>query len=409
MRREDFLAQSEDLMARAQAAIDNDDLDAAEALQQELETLRNKYERGETMRANLEALNGAARTPEAANVLRGGQRVELTDETAEPESVYESPAYKNALMQFVVNRVPIPEKFRNTDAGTVSSEVAAVIPQTTVQKIVDRIAAKSPLLEKITRTAYKGGVVIPVADAKPTAYWVTEGAASGDGVDTQEVTLGTSITFGYYKLRCTVRISLETAVMSYPVFEAHLATSVGDAMAAKLEQSVVAGTGSGQPKGILAETVATGQNVNITEGSSFTWATLAESDGLIPTGYDDGTEWFMTRKTFYGQIVSLKDSTGQPIARVDAGLDGKPAARILGRPVNFVEHGLANYAASVSADTVVAFLFRPADYMLNTNYDLKMKKYTDDRTDDECMKAVMLVDGKVIDKNSLVTVTIKNG
>ena len=37
------------------------------------------------------------------------------------------------------------------------------------------------------------------------------------------------------------------------------------------------------------------------------------------------------------------------------------------------------------------------------------KKYTDEKTDDECMKAIMLVDGKVIDKNSLVTVTVKNG
>lgn len=409
MTREAYLAQRETLMSEAQAALDNDELDVFDNKTKAVEDLDAKFEESEKRRANLNALNKVSAVPQAVNMMNAGKAALTgTAETVE-ESIYESDEYKNAFMRFVVNRTPIPEKFRNSDAGTTTSEVAAVIPNTTVQKIMDKIDASGGVLAEVTRTSYKGGVTVPVASAKPVAYWVSEGAASGDGVDTQQVTLGDSITFAYYKLRCPVRISLETSVMAYPAFEAFIVKKIAEAMTKALEAAVVSGNGSGKPKGIIAETVASGQNVDITEGNHITYANLVAADALIPTGYADSAKWYMTRNTFYNEVVALKDTAGQPIARVDHGLDGKPVARILGRPVVFVENGLSNFATSVSADTIVAFTFSGADYMLNTNYNVTLKKYTDEKTDDECMKAIMLVDGKVIDKNSLVTVTVKNG
>ena len=409
MTREAYLAQRETLMSEAQAALDNDELDVFDNKTKAVEDLDAKFEESEKRRANLNALNKAHAVPQAANLMNAGKAALTGTAEVTEESIYESDEYKNAFMRFVVNRTPIPEKFRNSDAGTTTSEVAAVIPNTTVQKIMDKIDASGGVLAEVTRTSYKGGVTVPVASAKPVAYWVSEGAASGDGVDTQQVTLGDSITFAYYKLRCPVRISLETSVMAYPAFEAFIVKKIAEAMTKALEAAVVSGNGSGKPKGIIAETVASGQNVDITEGNHITYANLVAADALIPTGYADSAKWFMTRNTFYNEIVALKDTAGQPIARVDHGLDGKPVARILGRPVVFVENGLSNFATSVSADTIVAFTFSGSDYMLNTNYNVTLKKYTDEKTDDECMKAIMLVDGKVIDKNSLVTVTVKNG
>ena len=409
MTKETYLNQRQALMEEAQAALNNDELDVFDEKTKAVEDLDAKYQDSEKRRANLEALNGAAITASAVNMLNGG-RVELTGESeAKAEDVKETAEYKRALMNYVAKGVPMPEKFMNSDAGTTTSEVGAAIPTTTVQKIIDKIEADSAILKEITRTAYKGGVAIPVASAKPTAYWVSEAAISGDGVDTQEVTLGSSITFGYYKLRCPVRLSLEVTVVTWDFFEQYVVSAIATAMRKALEAAVVSGNGSGKPKGIIAETVASGQNVDITEGNAITYADLVNADAKIPTGYADGAKWYMTRYTFYNQIVALKDTTGQPIARVDHGLDGKPVARILGREVTFVENGLSDFATSVAADTIVAFLFKPDDYWLNTNYNVAVKKYVDEKTDDECMKSIMLVDGKVIDKNSLVTVTVKNG
>lgn len=409
MTRETYLNQRQALMEEAQAALDNDDMAVFDEKTKAVEDLDAKYSDSEKRRANLEALNGAAINAAAASVLNGGKVDLMGEPEAKPEDVKETAEYKRALMNYVTKGVAMPEKFMNSDAGTTTSEVGAAIPTTTVQKIIDKIEADSAILKEITRTAYKGGVAIPVSSAKPTAYWVSEAAVSGDGVDTQEVTLGTSITFGYYKLRCPVRLSLEVTVVTWDFFEQFVVNAIATAMRKALEAAVVAGNGSGKPKGILAETVVSGQNVDITEGNNITYADLVNADAKIPTGYADGAKWYMTRYTFYNQVVAMKDTTGQPIARVDHGLDGKPVARILGREVSFVENGLSDFAASVSADTIVAFLFRPEDYWLNTNYNLALKKYVDEKTDDECMKSIMLVDGKVIDKNSLVTVTVKNG
>lgn len=84
-------------------------------------------------------------------------------------------------------------------------------------------------------------------------------------------------------------------------------------------------------------------------------------------------------------------------------IDGKPERTLLGRPVVCCDY-VPSYAASVAAGTVFAFLFNFKDYVLNTNYAMGVKKYEDNNTDDMVTKGIMLADGKVVDKNSLVTI-----
>ena len=69
---------------------------------------------------------------------------------------------------------------------------------------------------------------------------------------------------------------------------------------------------------------------------------------------------------------------------------------------------MTSLGATLSGDTVVAFLFDWNDYMFNTNYAMRVKQYEDDDTEDQIAKAVMIADGKAIDLHSLVTVTKKN-
>ena len=61
-----------------------------------------------------------------------------------------------------------------------------------------------------------------------------------------------------------------------------------------------------------------------------------------------------------------------------------------------------SYDASLAANSLFAFLFNFKDYVLNTNYAMGVKKYEDNDTDDQVTKGIMLADGKVVDKNSLV-------
>ena len=109
----------------------------------------------------------------------------------------------------------------------------------------------------------------------------------------------------------------------------------------------------------------------------------------------------MSKKTFM-QYYGLTDTNGQPIGRVNYGIAGKPERTLLGRPVVCCDY-VTSYAASLTAGTVFGFLFNFKDYVLNTNYAMGVKKYEDKDTDDQVTKGIMLADGKVVDKNSLVT------
>ena len=65
------------------------------------------------------------------------------------------------------------------------------------------------------------------------------------------------------------------------------------------------------------------------------------------------------------------------------------------------------FSTSLAASKIFAFIFDFSDYILNTNYNMTMKHYEDNETEDQITKAIMVADGKVVDKTSLVTLAKK--
>jgi HK97 family phage major capsid protein len=401
MNRNEYLEKRNKLLDEAQGLIDSGKLTEYEAKAKEITDLDAAFEKQAQALANMNALKN---DPKVVDVFgAAGKVVDAIDASANSDDIFNSIEYRKAFMRNVLKNEPIPAKFVNADANTKTTDASAVIPTTVMEKIIEKLEASGMVLPLVTRTAYKGGLTIPTSSVKPTATWVAEGVTS----DRQKKTVATAgnITFTYFKLRCAISVSLEVDTMALPVFETTFITNVVDAMTKALEQAIISGTGTGQPKGILAETVATGQNVDIAATSAPEYATLTTAEGLLPLAYENGAVWFMTKKTFM-TFIGMPDENGQPIARVNYGISGKPERFLLGRPVILNDY-MSSYAATVQADTIVAFLFNPKDYVLNTNYQMTVKKYEDNDTDDMVTKAVMLVDGKVVDKNSLVTVTKK--
>ena len=70
---------------------------------------------------------------------------------------------------------------------------------------------------------------------------------------------------------------------------------------------------------------------------------------------------------------------------------------------------LKNFTDTLANNDVFAFLFDLKDYTLNTTYDIGIKTYEDNDTDNIIRKSIMLVDGKVIDDGSLVKLAYKAG
>lgn len=306
-------------------------------------------------------------------------------------NIYDSEEYRQAFMNYVCRGESLPKEFRS-DAVTTTTDVGALIPPVTLNKIIEKLEAYDMILPLVTRTAYKTGVAIPVSSVKPEATWVAEGAGS----DKQKKTLSGTISFGHFKLRCAVAVTLETENMAYSAFETTLVKNVVEAMAKALEKAIISGTGEGQPTGILKED-AKGTKI---ETSKIDYKTLVNAEGELPMEYEAGAVWCMTKKTFM-QFVGMTDTNGQPIARVNYGIGGKPERVLLGRTVVLTNY-LENFSDTLEAGKTFAFLYNFADYTLNTNFQVGMKTYEDNDTDDIIRKSIMVCDGKPIIYDSLV-------
>lgn len=311
--------------------------------------------------------------------------------------------YRRAFMEYVRSgkRSDLLREVRS-DANTLTSDVSAVIPTVLVNRILEKAETYGMILPLVTKTSYPAGVEIPVASLKPEASWVSEGASS----DRQKYTANNKVTFTHHKLRCEVSISMEVGTMALSAFESKLVESVARAMTVAKEKAILNGTGSGQPKGILKETPAEGQAIEVAAGEGLSYALLCECEAALPQAYETGAKWFMSKKTFYA-FVGMTDSSGQPVARVDHGIGGRPERTLLGREVVLTGDYLPNFEDGPESDTVFAFLFDMGDYVVNSIYDMGISRKQDWDTEDLLTKAVTSCDGKVVDVNSLVTLTAK--
>lgn len=403
MNKEQYLKQRNELLEKGQNLINEGKFEEFNSVKAEIEKLDQDFENAAKVQANLNALKDNVKITNLSNLSNNvnGKVFESIENSANDENFTNSIEYRKAFMNYALKGTAMPSEFINADANTKTSDVGVMIPETVLQKIIEKMESTGMILPLVTRTSYKGGVKIPTSSVKPTASWVAEGAGS----DKQKKTTG-SISFSYNKLRCAVSVSLEADTMALSVFETTLINNVTEAMTKAIEQSIINGDGSGKPSGILAETVVTGQNVDIAKTGTVKYETLVKAEAALPLAYENGAVWFMTKKTFM-TFIGMTDTQGQPIARVNYGINGNADRTLLGRKVILNDY-MSSYADTVEADTVVAFLFKPSDYVLNTNLNMTIKKYEDNDTDDMVTKAIMLVDGKVVDNNSLVTITKKS-
>lgn len=395
MTKQEFDTKKNSLLAEAKNFLKDGKVDEANAKIKEAEDLKAQYDAESKAAANIAALDGPAPVNQAPQQVAPAQAATGSVDNADGEDPTNSLEYRRAFMNFVLKGEPM-----NATGVTKTTDGDAVIPQTVVDRIIQKLEAIGNILPLVTQTAYKGGVAIPVSLVKPTATWINEGA-DVSSMTKHEVKKTNSVVFSYYKLKVKVAITLEMDVMALSAFETMISNNIAEAINRALEAAIINGTGSGQPKGILAETPESGQAVE-TAGTTVAYGDLITAEAALPLAYENGAVWCMSKKAFM-RFAGMVDDVGQPIGRVNYGINGAPERTLLGRKV-VLNDNVANAAGGV-----IAFLFNFKDYVLNTNLGMTVKTYEDNDTDDKVTKAVMLVDGKVVDKNSLVTVTLKSG
>lgn len=412
---EKLIARRDELM---QSIVTEEDKETRAAMGETLKALRDDITEAENMIAQLDnpaddgnegdnkgdnkATEGRAFNPVAAANFNKAKRSADDEGTSSLE-------YRKAFQKYMATGQM--ERRADETGMTTDTNIGTVIPENLVNKITEQFEQLGVIYNLVTKTSYAVGQAIPTDGVKPVATWVGRNtttlsqSTTGEGAtsDSQKKTLGALIAFSHFKLRCEIRYTEEVSRMTLPAFEALFVKQVGEAMLRAQEFAVVEGDGYGMPTGILNETPETGKALTV---AKIGYDTLIAAEAAIPTQYEGGTKWCMTKKTFMA-FMGMTDQNGQPIARVNYGIGGKPERTLLGRDVVLyipqAGSKLKDYAEG--AENLFAFLFDFSDYVLNTNYDLGVSHAKDWDNEDHKTKAVLACDGKVIDKGSLITLT----
>lgn len=280
------------------------------------------------------------------------------------------------------------EKFREymttrTDATTVVADIK--VPETITNAITRENPNLGRILAQTTQTQYPTGVEVPVIDITTAkASWVSENGKA----DKEKSGYGT-VSFKAHKLQQRFAMSKEVQVMSIDEFESLVAKKVVAGAIEAEEEGIFVGTGSGQMKGI---TKATG-----TVSAEYE-AKYASILGIVAKLDDDfNGAFYMKKEVFFNDILALTDDSGQPIARVNAGLTDGLQYTLLGRPVYTSKY--------VPADTII--YGDMTKYVVNTVWANKLTTHDDFDTDEHQVKGVSIVDGKPVLPQAFVVATKK--
>ena len=411
-KREKLIARRDELM---QSIVTEEDKETRAALGETLKALKEDIDEAEQMISNIDEPNepddggdeGGEGAPVAGRgfdpvaALKYGEKRKADEGTSSIE-------YRKAFQQYMATGRM--EKRADESGKTTDTNISTVIPENLITQIMEKFEQLGVIYNLVTKTSYPVGQAIPTDGVKPTATWVGRNTSTltksttGEGAssDSQKKTLGALITFSHFKLRCEIRYSEEVSRMTLPAFEALFVKQVGEAMLRTQEFAIVEGDGYGMPTGILNETPEIGKALTV---SKLEYKTLVNAEAAIEPQYESSTKWCMTKKTFMA-FVGMTDQNGQPIARVNYGIDGKPERTLLGRDVVlYIPQAGSKLKDYAGGTELFAFLFDFTDYVLNTNYDLGISHARDWDNEDHKTKAVLACDGKVVDKGSLITLT----
>lgn len=328
--------------------------------------------------------------------------VEFPAEPLKPETTdpFDTQEYRKAFMEFVCRGTAIPAEYRANELTT-TGDTGAVIPTTILNEIIAKAESYGNIYAKIRKLNVQGGVSVPILDLKPTAKWIGETTPSED----QKLSAKTSVIFNYYGLECKMAQSLLVNVVTLAEFQRQFVPLATEALIKAIEIGVFNGTGSASMMGVLNDTrIPAANKVTLSSTEFQSWTDWKKKVfAKMKKSYRNGC-FVMAQGTFDGYIDGMVDSNGQPIGRVNYGIDGEEKYRFGGKVIETVEDDvIAPYDDAADGDAVAVFI-KLDDYAINTNLQMRIVKWTDEDTNKIKNKCIMIIDGKILDPNSVIII-----
>lgn len=318
--------------------------------------------------------------------------------------VYDSVEYRTAFMEFVCRGVPIPNQYKRANEVTTTTDASAVIPTTLMNEIIRGMSVYGNIWEKVRKLNVQGGVEFPILTLCPTATWIGETTQSDD----KNIQANKTVSFKYFGVECKIAQTLLCNVTTIEVFQQLFVPLGTEALVKAIEIAIFKGNGTTQPLGILNDTrVPTTNVIELTEDEISSWEVWHKKVfAKMKKSYRTG-EFVMAQGTFDGYIDGMVDSTGQPIGRVNYGIDGNEIYRFSGKTVETVEDDILPSWENAQSGDVVAVFIKWDNYAINSNLQLTVNKWQDYDTNEIKNQVIMICDGKILDANGVLIIKKK--
>ena len=415
-----LLAQKEEKRATLVTKSEkSEDVNELRSINAELGTLNMEIEELRGMVATAEAAEAGTIPEEARTAAVNGQQTQeqrkfvpgvgfkamassaaAGEQRSETDDKYGTLEYRKAFMDYCKTGAMVPEL--RADAMTTASDVSAIIPTTILNEVIRKVTTYGQIYSRTRKLSIKGGVSVPIISLKPVATWIGETPTS----DKQKVQSNTKVTFSYYGLECKVSTSLLADTVSLAGFETIIIDLIVEAMVIAIETAIVKGDGTNKALGITVDTrVPASQIVTMTAAEFKEWSAWKKKVfAKMPLSYKAGAAFYMASGTFEGYIDGMVDANGQPIGRVNYGITEGMQERFGGKEVIQVEDNIiSNYDDAATGD-VVAIYCNLSNYATNSNMQMTMFRYFDHDTNEYIDKAILIMDGKLLDPNGVVIV-----
>ena len=232
------------------------------------------------------------------------------EDNTDPDDPFGTPEYRSAWLKNL-RRLPLTDAEKRAYANA-SGTGAEVVPTQTANEIISKVKKLAPMLNEVTLLHVKGAVKFVVEGTNNDAAIHTENAAITPAADTL-----TTVTLSGYEIVKLVQISDTVMTMSIAAFESWIVDMLAEAIARKVEDFFINGTGTSQPKGIdKANTWGATNSVTVGASASLTAANVQTLIGLLNAGYDRNAKFVMSKRTLFTDFMPLQDTSKNHIVTV---------------------------------------------------------------------------------------------
>ena len=376
----------------------SENVDEVRSLTRQLEDVNNDI--AET-RAELDAIKEEEER-KASNVVPDDAKLvnpmtvasSKNERSEDPTSTME---YRKAFMKYAQKGTPIPAEYRDGDAIS-TKETGAAIPLTIMNEVINTVRKRyGNLYSKVTKTNVQGGVEYPIGALQASFKWINESTVS----PRQKVDDLGSITFKYNVGEIRVAQTFLSNIVTLSAFEAKITEIIAVAYLQAMDYGIVNGSGQGSMTGILNDSRVTNE-IQMSASDINDWTKWRKNFfAKLPLGYRSG-EFIFANSTVDAYLETMADANNNPIFRQATGLevnDGdalNPNGRFFGREISLVEPDIVADFDSASNGDVIGIYWQPEEYAINENFGFTMRRYFDEETNEWVDKALVVVDGKVL-------------